>query len=247
MRLVATVSSIVLFAGVSASAQNLENLIEEASQPVSVDLAIGVSVSGQATQTLAGAGLLRTVPGRTAVIAIDTPSALNARQAAERSLAAEGPSIAADLVAAEVDHPLGLFLPVGTSVDSSRLQAQIQGLNIERILVQMGPGALDELEDLSARGGAVGARAGELLSGMGEIEIVILPSGGLRVDGDSVTVQQLQRAVANQGLARTARVVAPGDLPLNQIVPVLNTLRDAGLEVDVDASQSAVVTISEAD
>ncbi|MBN1476127.1 hypothetical protein JXA47_05190 [Candidatus Sumerlaeota bacterium] len=236
--------ALTLALAVSVGAQSVDALIEEAAQPVSVDLAIGISVSGRPAQMLANAGLLGAVPARVAVVSINSPSALEGRAEAERALAARGPSIVDDLIAEADALPVGLFIPAGVSPSETRLRGEIRGLNLERVFVAMGPGSLDELENLSRGSSEVAQRAGELLDQLSQLDIEILSSGEVRLEGETIAVRALPEAVESHGLARTAHVVAPGDMSINQIIPVLEALRSAGLSVEVDASSGAVVTIS---
>jgi biopolymer transport protein ExbD len=230
----------------SAQAQSdVETLVAEASQPVVIDLAIGVTLTSEASDALADAHLASTIPPRMAVIALRTPAALQGRLAAERELAAKGPTVLRELVAAESSHPVGLWIPAPETAESTRVTGEIRGLDLERVLLAMGSDVLPALETLASSGqGQVAARASELHRRLSQLDVAIAPGGVIRVEGQVVPLGQLSRTVHEHGLAQSALVTAPGDLPLNQMMPVLDALRSAGLVIEIQASSSAVVTIN---
>lgn len=244
MRLCLSVA--VLFAlGAVASAQDVGALIEQASQPVGVDLAVGITVNSEAAAALTEAGLAGAIPPRMAIVSLRTPRALEGRVAAERQLAALGTSVVPQLVEAEAGAPVGLWIPSAAGADNGRIQAEIRGLNLERVLLAMGPDVLPALESAGASGQSeLARRAAALHDMLGELDVTILPGGVIRVEGEETDLAGLPAQVRRHGLARSARVTAPGDLPLNQMMPVLDALRDAGLEIEIQATSSAVVTIT---
>ena len=232
---------------IPVSAQELDSLLAEATQPVTVEIAIGLSLNNPAGTALADAGLAEAVPSRVSVSSLSTPGALSARAAAEDSLSGRGPSIISDLIAAELDSPVGLWLGAGTTGPNALGTGQIRGLNIERVLTGMGPPALGELESIAETGeGPVADRAQSLHHELSQLDVTILPNGTVRVEGKITDVGDLADAVAAHELAQTGLVTAPGDLPINLAIPVLDALRAAGLDaVELRATEGAVVTIND--
>jgi hypothetical protein len=222
----------------------VQALIAEASQPVAVDLAVGVALSGGPADALAAAGLASAVPPRMAVVAIAAPSALDARERAEEALGAMGTGVIGALVDADLARPVGLWIPASGSHQAARVRGEIAGLNIERVLMAMGAPALDALEVIADSTGPASDRASALHRELSQLDVDILPGGVVRIEGETVATGQIAQAVRSHGLARSARVNAPGDLPLNQVIPVFDTLRSAGLSLDIQATSDAVVTIS---
>jgi hypothetical protein len=171
---------------------------------------------------------------------------LSARSQAERELSSRGTGVIATLVAAEIDQPVGLWISAGVSPDTNLVPGEIRGLNIARIVNRMGPAALAELERMAGGSGAVAERAATLHDELSELDALILPSGLVRVEGETTNVNGLAGVVAKHELARSALVTAPGDLPLNLAIPVLDALRAAGLEnVELQSASDSVVTISD--
>jgi hypothetical protein len=233
---------------VPVSAQELDSLLAEATQPVTVEIAIGLSLTNPAGTALADAGLAAAVPSRVSVSSLSNPDALSARAAAEDSLSGRGPSIISDLITAELDSPVGLWLGAGAEgAPNALVSGQIRGLNIERVLTGMGPPALSELESIADTGeGPVADRAQSLHHELSQLDVTILPNGTVRVEGKTTDVDDLADAVAAHELAQTGLVTAPGDLPINLAIPVLDALRAAGLDaVELRATEGAVVTIND--
>lgn len=240
-----SVAALAVALNVSPAAQDVAALISRAAQPVPIEFAVGAASTGYASDQLARAGLLAAIPARIAVLAIGSTQALQTRAEAERQLAGMGPGVIADLLAAEQNLPLGLFIPPPDVPDATRITGEIRGINVNRILLAMGPPALQELSTLSTGSGAAARRAQNLQSSLGQVEIVVGSNGNVRLDGEQMPVSQLADALADRPLARTARVVAPGSLPVNEVVPVFNIIRRAGLQLDMAATSAQAVTISE--
>lgn len=244
MRSIALALCFFMTLTITVGAQGVDELLAQATQPVPVELAIGVNLNSSAAEALSSSGLAAALPARVAPVRLTDADVLRSRTTAERRLADRGVGIVEQLVAAEIDNPVGLWIGTGLT-ESGRVDGEIRGLNIKRVLIGMGSDVLGQLEEIAAGSGPIASRAASLHTQLSELDVTVLPSGMVSVEGEITSIANLSDIVAQHQLADTAVVTAPGDLPVSSVIPVLNRLSESGLNVDLQATSAAVVTISQ--